>query len=114
MAAIATNIGRTATVVPFARPAIGEAEIREALAATLASRGIATSIHFRGLHFHSYDADRVGLRRGRFPNAEFVSDRTLSLPLSPALRDAEVRLVRDAGARRPRQEGALSPWPDRR
>ena len=66
---------------------------REALAATLASRGIATSIHFRALHLHSYYANRFGLRRGQFPGAEFVSDRTLSLPLSPALQDTEVRLV---------------------
>ena len=64
MAAIATNIGRTATGVPF-----------------------------RALHLHRYDADRVGLRRGQFPSAEFVSDRTLSLPLSPALQDPEIRLV---------------------
>ena len=66
---------------------------RDDLAAALRERGVATSIHFRALHLHRYYAERFGLRRGMFPNAEFVSDRTLSLPLSPATDDAHVDRV---------------------
>lgn len=66
---------------------------RDDLAAAMRERGVATSIHFRALHLHRYYAERYGFRRGMFPNAEFVSDRTLSLPLSPAIDDAHVDRV---------------------
>ena len=68
---------------------------RNGLANALAERGIATSIHFRALHLHSYYARQFGFRRGQFPNAEMISDRTLSLPLSPSMTDRDVRLVID-------------------
>ncbi len=55
---------------------------RDALAAAMAQEGISTSVHFRALHLHPYYAQRFGLVRGMFPNAELVSDRVLSLPLS--------------------------------
>ena len=63
---------------------------RDALQAELKKRGISTSVHFRAVHLHSYYATRFGFRRGMFPAAEFISDRTLSLPLSPALSDADI------------------------
>jgi dTDP-4-amino-4,6-dideoxygalactose transaminase len=66
---------------------------RDDLAATLRERGIATSIHFKALHLHRYYAERFGFRRGQFPNAEFVSDRTLSLPLSAGTDEADVDRV---------------------
>ena len=69
---------------------------RAAVQAFLRERGIATSVHFRAVHLHSYYAGRFGFRRGLLPNAEFVSDRTLSLPLSPALSDHDVDAVIDA------------------
>ena len=50
-------------------------------------------MHFKALHLHSYYAERFGLTRGMFPNAEFISDRTMSLPFSPALSDADVDAV---------------------
>ena len=59
----------------------------------LQARGIVTSVHFQALHLHPYYAERFGSQRGMFPHAEFVSDRTLSLPLSPALTDGEVDRV---------------------
>jgi dTDP-4-amino-4,6-dideoxygalactose transaminase len=69
---------------------------RAAVQAFLRERGIATSVHFRAVHLHSYYANRFGFRRGLLPNAEFVSDRTMSLPLSPALSDNDVDAVIDA------------------
>jgi dTDP-4-amino-4,6-dideoxygalactose transaminase len=54
---------------------------RDALQAALAREGIGTSVHFRALHLQSYYAERFSLRRGMFPNAEFHSDHSLSLPL---------------------------------
>ena len=59
----------------------------------LARRGVGTSIHFRALHLHTFYAERFGLTRGRFPQAEYISDTTLSLPLSASLDDDEVTQV---------------------
>jgi dTDP-4-amino-4,6-dideoxygalactose transaminase len=69
---------------------------RDRVADDLAHRGVATAIHFRALHLQPYYADRFGLKRGMFPNAEFISDRTLSLPLSASMSDDEVARVVDA------------------
>ncbi len=66
---------------------------RDDLAAALRERGIATSVHFKALHLHRFYAERFGYRRGMFPNAEFVSDRTLSLPLSAGTDEADVDRV---------------------
>ena len=66
---------------------------RDDLQQYLARHGVQKSIHFRALHLHSYYARQFGLERGMFPNAEFVSDRTLSLPLSSMLTDSEVDRV---------------------
>jgi dTDP-4-amino-4,6-dideoxygalactose transaminase len=66
---------------------------RDDLATALRERGIATSVHFKALHLHRYYAARFGYRRGMFPNAEFVSDRTLSLPLSAGTDEADVDRV---------------------
>lgn len=66
---------------------------RDALRGALQDEGIATSVHFRAVHLHSYYAERFGFRRGMFPVAEDVSDRTLSLPLSAAMTDEQVDRV---------------------
>ena len=66
---------------------------RDDLAVALRERGIATSVHFKAVHLHRYYAERFGYRRGMFPNAEFVSDRTLSLPLSAGTDEADVDRV---------------------
>jgi dTDP-4-amino-4,6-dideoxygalactose transaminase len=66
---------------------------RDDLAAALRDRGIATSVHFKAIHLHRYYAERYGFRRGMFPNAEYVSDRTLSLPLSAGTDEADVDRV---------------------
>ena len=51
---------------------------------------IGTGIHFIALHLHSYYKNTFGYKRGDFPEAEFVSDRTVSLPLSAKLTDKDV------------------------
>jgi dTDP-4-amino-4,6-dideoxygalactose transaminase len=68
---------------------------RDALAAHLAARGVATSVHFRALHLHPYYAQRYRLSRGMFPEAERVSDEVLSLPLGGGMPDDEARIVVD-------------------
>jgi len=68
---------------------------RDGLIAAMADAGITTSVHFRALHLHPYYAERFGFVRGMFPNAELVSDRTLSLPLSGGMTDADACRVID-------------------
>ena len=63
--------------------------VRDALWA----HGIDSRVHSTALHLQPYYAERFNLRRGMFPNAEFISDRALSLPLSAATTDREADTV---------------------
>jgi len=63
---------------------------RDEAAERLAEAGVSTSVHFHPLHLHSYYRGRFGYSRGAFPVAEQLADTVLSLPLSPALSDAQV------------------------
>lgn len=57
---------------------------------------IGTGIHFISLHLHDYYRKTYDFKPDDFPNARFISDRTISLPLSPKLTDRDVRDVVDA------------------
>jgi len=63
---------------------------RDAFQAELHRRRIGTGIHYRALHLHAYYRDTYGYGRGDLPDAEWISDRTISLPLSPKLSDDDV------------------------
>ncbi|HJZ67364.1 MAG TPA: DegT/DnrJ/EryC1/StrS family aminotransferase [Blastocatellia bacterium] len=66
---------------------------RDAIQLSLHRQGIGTGVHYRALHLHQYYQKEFGYSRGDFPNSEWISDRTLSLPLSPKLTDADVEDV---------------------
>ena len=51
---------------------------------------IGTGIHFISLHLHDYYRKTYGFKPDGFPNAKWISERTLSLPLSPKLTDEDV------------------------
>jgi len=57
---------------------------------------IGTGIHFISLHLHKYYQQRFGYQPNDFPNSAYVSERTVSLPLSAALCDEDVEDVIDA------------------
>lgn len=59
----------------------------------LNENGVGTGIHFIALHLHSFYREVYGYRKGMFPNAEFISDRTISLPFFPYMKDEEVEYV---------------------
>jgi len=59
----------------------------------LHEKKIGTGIHYIALHLHPYYQQTYGYKRGDFPAAEYTSDRTLSLPLSPKLSMEDVRRV---------------------
>jgi len=51
---------------------------------------IGTGVHYTALHLHLYYREAFGHKPGDFPNAEYIGERTLSLPLSAKLTDADV------------------------
>jgi dTDP-4-amino-4,6-dideoxygalactose transaminase len=57
---------------------------------SLQQENIGTGIHFTALHLHRFYRERFGYKRGDFPNAEFISDRTVSLPLSSRLGQQDI------------------------
>ena len=59
----------------------------------LAERGIGTSVHYIPLHLQPYWRDRYGLRPEQFPRATEAYRRVLSLPIYPAMSDAQVERV---------------------
>lgn len=64
---------------------------RDKFIEALRAENIGTSVHFIPIHLHPYYRDRFGFKRGDFPNAEYVYERIISLPLYPRMteRDAE-------------------------
>ena len=55
----------------------------------LKRRNIGTGLHYTAAHEFSYYASRFGWRPQDFPEAHFVSERIVSLPLFPGLTDAD-------------------------
>jgi dTDP-4-amino-4,6-dideoxygalactose transaminase len=62
---------------------------RDELLDALTAEGIGTGVHYRGVHFHPYYRDRYGLVPEQFPVATAISERTLSLPLSPKVTESD-------------------------
>lgn len=62
---------------------------RDQLLDGLTARRIGTGVHYRGVHLHPFYHDKYGLRPEQFPVATAISDRTLSLPLSPKVSEAD-------------------------
>jgi len=66
---------------------------RDEVLMALHRQNIGTGVHYRSLHLHRYYKETFGYAPGDLPNAEWISDRTLSLPLSPKLTDDDVEDV---------------------
>ncbi|MBC8147451.1 MAG: DegT/DnrJ/EryC1/StrS family aminotransferase [Bacteroidetes bacterium] len=62
---------------------------RENLQTKLHERGIGTGIHFIAVHNHKYYKKKYAFKPNSFPNANYVSERTISLPIGPALKKKE-------------------------
>ena len=57
---------------------------------------IGTGVHYMSVHLHPYYRDKYGYQPQIFPNALWISERTVSIPLSPQLSDLNVERVIDA------------------
>lgn len=62
---------------------------RDAFMQALKERNIGTGLHYRAVHLYPFYREQYGFKRGDFPNAETISDRIVSLPLFPAMTDAD-------------------------
>ncbi|GBR75386.1 UDP-4-amino-4,6-dideoxy-N-acetyl-beta-L-altrosamine transaminase [Candidatus Termititenax persephonae] len=63
---------------------------RDALLNALIKENIGTGVHYTALHLHPYYRESFGYQEGDFPQAEYVAERVLSLPLSAKLTAQDV------------------------
>ena len=56
----------------------------------MTEQGIGVGVHYIALHLHLFYKKAYGYKKGDFPNAEWISERTVSLPLSPKLTEGNV------------------------
>jgi dTDP-4-amino-4,6-dideoxygalactose transaminase len=66
---------------------------RDEFLQALHKENIGAGIHYISLHLQPFYQKTYGYRKGEFPNAEFISDRTFSLPFSAKLTDQDVEDV---------------------
>lgn len=69
---------------------------RDGFVEELAARNVGASVHFRPVHRHRYWRERLGDVAVQLPVAEAAAPRVVSLPLHPAMTDADVDDVVDA------------------
>ena len=59
----------------------------------MTKRGVGTSVHYKPLHRMTYYRNRYDLRPEMFPNAEWVFQRCVCLPIFSAMRDDQLEYV---------------------
>lgn len=64
---------------------------RDEFMARMKERSIGTALHYQALHLFTCYHEVTGKGRGDLPEAEYVSDRIVSLPLFPAMTDGDAR-----------------------
>ena len=69
---------------------------RAALFAELRARGLGVNVHYMPVHLHPYYRRRLGTHAGLCPVAEAAYERVVSLPIYPAMSEADVGRVIDA------------------
>src|SRR4051794_6815547 len=73
---------------------------RDRVFGTLREHGIGANVHYVPVHLHPFHRERFGTRPGTLPVAEAAYAEVLSLPLFPAMDDADVddvvAVLRDA------------------
>lgn len=62
---------------------------RDRFLTALHAEGIGAGVHYRAIGEHAFYREKLGLAPGEFPNAESIGRRTVSLPLSAKLTDAD-------------------------
>ncbi|RII26236.1 MAG: UDP-4-amino-4,6-dideoxy-N-acetyl-beta-L-altrosamine transaminase [Geobacter sp.] len=58
---------------------------RDTFMAELKKENIGTGLHYKAIHHHEYYRNTLNIAAGELPNADYASDRILSLPLFPLM-----------------------------
>lgn len=66
---------------------------RDRIVSALRAENIGAAIHYKALHLHPFYRKAYGHEEGVFPKAEYISERVLSLPLTPAMSEEDVEDV---------------------
>ena len=69
---------------------------RDFILQALTKENIGVGVHYISLHQQPFYQQTYGYRKSDFPNAEWISDRTISLPFSAKLTDKDVEDVIEA------------------
>ena len=56
----------------------------------LKNRNIGSGIHYTAVHLHQYYKHKYSYKKGDYPNSEWISERTISLPLSPKITSKDI------------------------
>ena len=63
---------------------------RDSFMDKLHKKGIGTGVHYRCIADFTYYKNVLGFNSNDYPNAKFIGDRTVSLPLSPKLKSTDI------------------------
>jgi len=66
---------------------------RDGVMGALAAENIGAGVHFRPVHTQPFYRDKYEIPAEALPRAQFIGDRVLSIPLSPAMSEADVESV---------------------
>ena len=69
---------------------------RDDFMSEMKKKNIGTALHYQAIHLFTCYKEATGLDRGSLPEAEYVSDRIVSLPLFPAMKDEDAQDVVEA------------------
>ena len=72
---------------------------RDRFMALMREQNIGTALHYQAVHLYTYYRKTFGWKPGDFPEAEYVSERIVSLPLFPAMTDEDLADAADATKR---------------
>lgn len=73
-----------------------DADHRDRVLRELQGDGIGVAVNYRAVPTLRYFVETYGFRRGQFPIAESIGDRTITLPLYPSLREEQIAQVLDS------------------
>jgi dTDP-4-amino-4,6-dideoxygalactose transaminase len=66
---------------------------RDKFISEMTKRNIGTSVHYKPLHRMTYYKTRYGLKPEMFPNAEWIFNRCVSIPMFSAMTDGQLEYV---------------------
>ncbi len=68
---------------------------RDQLINKLHSKNIGTGVHYLSIPSHKFYKEKFNWKNNDYPNASLIGDRTLSIPLSPYLKNNEINYIAD-------------------